>query len=230
MKLNELKRTYQFPQSTVDTAKNFYRKIPTFSYDSNGNLDANNFDDDGNLIEDELDYLSDEELVNNMRNIGWTEAHTKGYYSNVFLKPGEPYAIKINKRLDRSYAWFALIAAKFPNEHFPKIGNAKIFKVGSDNYRMYAIEKLKPFEYTEERHIIANLCRWSASTKEDTQQQLSYWKEFENMIPTLKEQTNGLISACQILQKYNKGFFVDIHYNNIMLRNNTVVITDPFTV
>jgi hypothetical protein len=218
MILDELTRSYPLPQPAIDAAQNFYRKIPAIPRDIDNRID-----------DDTLEYYSDKQLVANMQRLGWTEYHTEGYYSSVFIKPSEPYALKINKRVDRPYAWFALIAAKFPNEHFPKIGNAKIVKVGKENYRIYAIEKLKPVENQGEGRVIASFCKWSVETTDDLQYQMKHGLQMESGIPELKGQTAGLITACQILRKYSKGFFIDIHYKNIMARNNTIVITDPFT-
>jgi len=217
MFLNELTKSYPLDPQAIDAAKTFYKKIPDLPV-KNGKVD-----------DDAIDYEADFELVRKMKALGWTESHTEGWYSTVFVKPSEPYVLKINKRVDRPYAWFALLASKFPNEHFPKIGNAKIIKVQTMNYRIYAIEKLSPFQDKLDAKYIAGFCKWSVKTQDDLQYQLNYGKQVEESVAGLRGQTAGLISACQILKKYGSGFHIDIHSNNIMLRGRTSVITDPFT-
>jgi hypothetical protein len=211
MNLNELTRTLPIEPNAMNVINSYYQKIPSFPND----IDKKN---------DAIDFEADQELVQQMAMIGWCESTTVGWYSTVFSKPGENYVLKVNKREDHPYAWFAFLTRKFPNPHFPKIGNAKFINIGKERYRVYAIEKLQPFKEHWDARSIAAFCKVTVTEKEDLQTTLKYAKRFD-----LGDQEESLITACDILRKYNQGYYVDIHTNNIMLRGETIVIIDPFS-
>jgi hypothetical protein len=222
MNFFELTRTVPLDPKAVAAAGQFYAKISDIP------RHENTIDDD-----DTLDFIADREFPYVMQQLGWTEAHTMGYYSNVFSKPGEPYVLKINKRVDRPYAWFAFLTIKFPNRHFSKICNAKIIKVNKENYRIYAIEKLQPMATQFNRDDageIASFCKWTARSPLSREFLLTQTKRDTHLCKILNGQVETLLDACMLLKKYNKGYHIDIHQNNMMLRDQTFVITDPYSV
>src|SRR6516165_2397298 len=76
-------------------------------------------------------------LKGKMRKLGWVCKSTEGAYSAVFINDSKPYILKINVRPDSAFAWFAFLTKKFPNPHFPNIGNAKTITLDGNKYYLY---------------------------------------------------------------------------------------------
>lgn len=233
MKLNELTREYDIDPNIVKTTKDFYQRADKWNYD-NPILDLK------------------------LEKLGWQRNYlSKGSYSMIYENPQEPrYIIKINQRRDSGFEWFAFLTKKFPNIHFPKIGNAKIITVDKTKYFVYAIEKLFKFEEAVDITNIAQLCDHlidssgvgvSAIKNLNTKDLVTYIEEYPKQFdyparivesflfllenyPSFESQFNTLINACNILAKNQRSFFNDIHDGNIMRRQDgTIVISDPFS-
>lgn len=213
MKLDELTRYYPFDTDVVDAAQKY---IPIF--DTYG-------------------------LIEKLKTLGWEKAGNPSSYSDVFINPNKPYIIKANRVPDAGFAWFAFLTRKFPNPHFPKIGNMKVIKskVGKEKFYVYLIEKL-------EEVSIRNTSEWKAFTRilnkyisgqyslEEAEQYTIklYGGEIDSEIVQqhLSSIKNNFtfLQALDILLKHQKNFSVDVHYENIMQRKDgTLVIIDPYT-
>src|SRR6516165_2742496 len=207
MTLNELTRTMPFDQNAVDTATSFYKHTKPKGYAT------------GIYHPDQMKELGEE-----MKKLGWVCDLTYGAYSYVFIKQGSPYILKINRQPDYGFARFALICRKYPNPHFPKIGNMKYQKIGRYRYYMYMIEKLdEVLENDEIENIAAFIQDYSNNLEWSAEDML---KEYR--IQDSQYFDKELITACQILGKHAAPSGIDIHGGNLMMRGNTVIINDPY--
>jgi len=91
--------------------------------------------------EDEDWRLLQDKLVDKMYKKGWN-ALQDSLYSLVFVHPNKKYIWKINKQLDRGYAYFVKLVKANPNPHFPVVSDIMPFKFEDEVYYQYAIEKL----------------------------------------------------------------------------------------
>lgn len=148
MKIFELKRTAEFDPEFDQYAAELYRD----EYPYNG-------------------FKKDSVFVKRLENLGW-KMLDYGLYSAVFYNSSKPYILKVNKRNDRAFSWFVMLTRKFPNKHFPIIGNMKIitikhpperdymkylpYAVGKrppEKYYAYLIEKLYPLQTEVEKDV-----------------------------------------------------------------------------
>ena len=218
MRLTELTHEYQFDPEVLRATKDMYAKEPkgevTLYY--KGEYEQRKAEFSEGQIDD---------LGITLNNIGWKKLDN-GLYSTVYANPNKPYILKVNNRPDRAFAWFALLTHKFPNIHFPKIGNAKFTKIGNFNYYIYLIEKLKLILPDQTAVTISDFCNAAASQWYSPIQDVIAQFSFEEF-PVDKE----LAAALRILGKYKKKCRLDIHENNVMQRaDGTLVIIDPYTI
>ena len=158
-----------------------------------------------------------------LRRKGW-KLLGSGAYSLVYINLNEPFILKINKRQDQGFAWFALLTHKFPNKHFPKITAMRGVNIDGRFFHIYAIEKLVKIPQSD----VAYLCRDIA----DSDIGITGDSEVAALAEYMPlEEAKSLFNACLILRKHNpRHFHVDLHYDNIMQRKDgTVVINDPFS-
>ena len=167
-----------------------------------------------------------------MAEMGWTKVVTMGGYSDVFIKPNEPYVLKINKRPDEAFAHFADIAMAYPNIHFPKIGNVRQITYDNRIYYIYAIEKLNNIANEGEAIEISMFCSNFVGGEHIKD---SWWapqmvQQLTRHFPKFAGQEKSLLVALNLLRRNRADYRIDIHFNNIMKRDETIVIIDPFEV
>lgn len=222
MLLNEFERTLQFDKEILNPVNTFY---------SGSNMRNKNSD----RFRYERDYW-DRKLTIDLKKIGWVRAG-KGAFSEVFTNPTKDFVLKITKKPDRAFAWFALMTQLYPNKHFPKISNAKIYNINGINYHIFLIEKLIPVKKTPfistlgriadrfiyrksnvlDNNFYVNNCNIKSKS---VQQVIQYLKEnpsFEKALYILRNNEN-----------VRTKILPDIHSKNIMQRTDgTLVLTDP---
>ena len=194
-----------------------FNRSPNFPLDTSVRDVVRNYHDGSNL---KNYYLNDA-----MKKLGW-EMTNYGFYSWVFEKVGERYVIKLNRKRDDAFAWFAYITIKYPNHHFPVIANARLLNIGGGKYYMFAIEKLQNSTYGSE---ISQFCRdvmrcHNREAINDAAREFGFWK-----LPEYKYQKDSLINALICLKRVKPSdFSFDISHSNIMQRpDNTIIISDP---
>jgi len=167
-------------------------------------------------------------LIDKLENLGWNKVGNRSSYSDVFVNASKPYILKINKEPDRAFAWFAFLTRRFPNIHFPRIGNMKVYKTSpksTKKYYIYLIEKLEE---------ISNSYTYASNWRNDVRLFSSYvWGRCD--IEELKNTEGDLgreklfIDALTILKENKNEFRVDLHNENLMQRTDgTIVIIDPY--
>ena len=201
MKLNELTRDYPFDKNVIDIAS---KTLPTYNTFS---------------------------LYEKLKSRGWFKIGNESSYSDVFTNVNYPYILKINRRVDRAFAWFAFLTRKFQNIHFPRVSNMKVISIPGktkydkpEKFNLYLIEKLQEITNNQSR-----------SWKEDTKIFSSYISGYVDI--SVLQQTNSdigreetFIDALNILRENKKNFGVDLHYENLMKRaDGTIVIIDPYS-
>jgi hypothetical protein len=114
-------------------------------------------------------------------------------------------------------SWLGYVAANQGNEHVPKLrGNP--FKIRSGTYAI-RMEKLKPLpdNYTDDPLIDAVMFGGLPLTQksESTLTDLGH----PDLVAVLK--------AIMKIAYYDRNYDTDLHRYNVMMRGNTLVITDP---
>ena len=157
---------------------------------------------------------------------GW-HRRGEGSFSDVFFNSKKNYILKVNIRPDRAFAWFAFLTKKFPNPHFPMIGNMKLYKHGPEKYHIYLIEKLDPIDETPDMNDLVSLMdNYAANWRQFELEKFKKW--YEPSTVDYLETHPKLREALEIIGGYSKGHMIDIHNKNVMKRTDgTLVITDP---
>lgn len=148
----------------------------------------------------------------------WLEQHGfknlgQGSFGAVYEKPGYPWVFKVFNR-DPAYLYFLKYAmAHQSNPHLPKIrGLIKI----DDNTYVVRMEKLTQIPMGSEP---AN------SLLKQIHMMDSYGDLSDKQVEWIK---NTLPGVHQFFMSFPlSGYEYDIHYENLMMRGNTIVITDP---
>ena len=169
---------------------------------------------------------SDEHNPNIFLPLGWKPTGY-GRVSMVYTNPNKPYVLKINYTYDRGFAWYAMLTHKFPNPHFPVIGNMKLVKIGKVSYYVYLIEKLN-YNAPNELPLTPDIYNYVI-------------KHPENDLSTLSEYTREklkqeplFLEALRIIGSNAKKSRIPLHPDlttaNIMKRDDgTLVISDPLS-
>ena len=214
MKLIELTKTTPFAPEELKGIKQIYSEPP-------------------DEMQDEHTYGGGQ--IQNLARIlwanGWRPLPDNSAYSKIFVNSAKPYIIKVNKKPDRAFAWFAFLTRKFPNIHFPKIGDAKVIKVKNQKYYVYLIEKLEEVNSASVGDI-ADFLRDMAMSWSKLDNDLRYAGALyvSDSYPEI-DLTPELQQATKIIGKYSYQFRLDMHPGNIMKRNDgTIVIIDPYAL
>lgn len=159
------------------------------------------------------------EAKDRLEDAGYRELGS-GYYGSVFQKPGAPYVLKLFSSDDRAYKEFVKMALRSKNNHFPRFKKGLVrINNGFVAIRMEPLEKLPTDDYVD-FYMIDRF--FSHDRREMNEEDITdfisdeYGEEFLSALGEIKD----LIS-------HNKGMIDDLHQDNIMLRGNTLVITDP---
>lgn len=158
----------------------------------------------------------------------------KGVFAAVYSREDLPYVIKIPFDYDEAWYKFAEFCIQNKkNKHLPKIKFLE--KWSHNNLFVSAIEKLQPItisstilddfmaglinESFDLNQTIKNIHKWYYRRN-----LLNNLKKFESFIKIYK---NQLIEITNTIKKLHKIDELDLHAGNFMMRNNTIVITDP---
>jgi len=195
------------------------------------------------------DHPSSSEFTKYLKDNGW-KCLSFGNYSTVYENPKYPYVMKVNRKYDRGFANFAILTHKFPNKHFPVIGNAKLINMDGLKYHIYLIERLEKLDY--QYHDIIDLLAYSIDLFENSKDVIEYvdalimsnlkYDKFPDLSDEQKKEdkayrlekwkrflisNTGLIDSLLVVKDAKHGS-LDIKPSNFMQRKDgTIVITDP---
>jgi hypothetical protein len=173
------------------------------------------------------ELLNESEILDELSRPPQTEAEQKlmaagyerigsGTWGEVFSKPGDPLVLKLFHPGDTAYTDFVKLAMQHQNNpHFPKF-HGKMMRV-TDDYNAIRMEKLTPNNSSELAELLEDyLNGMQYKSRLDLWPLL--WKN-----PKLKE-------ACKLIARnLLNTHYLDLQIQNIMMRGNTVVFTDPVT-
>ncbi|MCK9532592.1 MAG: hypothetical protein M0R77_18945 [Gammaproteobacteria bacterium] len=178
-----------------------------------------------NKILNELDMPRTRGLAGNILKSNGYEKIGRGAYASVWAKPGENTIVKIFDNDDSSYKKFINLTLSNPNDHFPKI-KGKMFQI-NDRYTAIRIERLEPVDKAKYIQLglapVYNYLNYVKNSRshmspEGTETMLAKIDELDKNQPGIKK-------ALDLIAK-NFEYF-DFNPDNVMLRGNTIVITDP---
>jgi len=153
-----------------------------------------------------------------------------GLYANVYAKPDDNYVLKLFSNDDEAYINFMYLTIGNPNPHFPKF-KGKMMRV-TDDYYAIRMERLTPLKINtdDSRKLARNLSTYTkliqqkAGRRQPDNEKIIAINEY---MDELDEEQPGIKYACNIIGNNLKTETVDIHDENIMMRGNVLVITDP---
>lgn len=156
-----------------------------------------------------------------------------GSYGSVYTKPGANYVLKVFMADDTAYKDYVKLCMTHNNPHFPKF-TGKLVKVSNDVLAVRT-EMLSEIGGEFDSHDYDQMNRYMKfrakyENDEHMVEQGGYVERDFYHIMSLDETHNGLKNALDIIADQligRDGYEPDLYHENIMLRGNTVVITDP---
>ena len=161
-----------------------------------------------------MEKLTDYLETQGFKHIGY------GSFSSVYLKDGYPWMFKLWSH-DPAYLWWITWAAKHQdNPNVPRVKGLPV-KIAKDTY-VVRLEKLRGLirregnlskGYDKLAYLVDRIESVDDLSKEDLQ-----W---------IRSEYPGVYDILRVIQKAGSDFVVDLHGDNIMLRGQVPVITDP---
>lgn len=144
----------------------------------------------------------------------------KGSFGAVYEKPGYPWLFKLFTDDTPYEKYIRWVIAHQNNPHVPKIKGGLI-KINDKTF-VVRMEKLKPFNFMSSNLNLSTLSNilFNNDFNELSSNQKAWIK---SRFPQLPE----VINAIEKIIASDYGIDVDIHSDNIMLRGDVPVITDP---
>lgn len=193
-------------------------------YDGALILDKNCFDGKNKVTKKSLNNAIKnskypEDLISYLEQNNFTK-EGEGVYGAVYSS--DKIVIKIDKgQKDPAYMNFYNFCKTHNNDHLPSFG--KIIEI--DGFYVLPMEKLQHGSSRNFRY----LCDWMQDMS--TADKVTQEKIYDDIPRDYLSQRDSLIDVINDLKSYkNNGHHFDLHSNNIMLRGNTVVITDPYAM
>ena len=161
-----------------------------------------------------MEKLTDYLETQGFKHIGW------GSFSSVYLKDGYPWMFKLWSH-DPAYLWWITWAAKHQdNPNVPRVKGLPV-KIAPDTYvvRLEKLRGLVPRKgnlskgYDRLAYLLDRIETVDDLSKEDLQ-----W---------IRSEYPGVYDILRVIQRAGSDFVVDLHGDNIMLRGQVPVITDP---
>lgn len=156
-----------------------------------------------------------------------------GSFADVFYKKDQPYVLKLFQSNDQAYVKYLELIKSEKNIHFPKI-YGKLIKV-TNGYYAVRIEKLQKYNLGSEPQYAITLAIASKLIKpiehfEDSEHQRRLYAAIDYM-----DKNPELKHACELIRERilipnNHRFAMDITIHNLMMRGDTIIITDPLKI
>ena len=144
----------------------------------------------------------------------------QGSFSEIYLKQGYPWMFKLCSH-DPAYLWWITWAAKHQNNpNVPRVKGLPV-RIAPDTY-VVRLEKLRGLIRREDNlsrgydklsYLVDRIESVDDLSKEDLQ-----W---------IRSEYPGVYDILRVIQRAGSDFVVDLHGDNIMLRGQVPVITDP---
>jgi len=182
-----------------------------------------------------FEFLTESKVLNEItRPADWIEAEyilfMAGYkrldrrdavYAQVYAKPGSPYVLKLFQSKDTAYMAFVDLVMKNKNIHFP-VFKGRMIRV-TNLYHAIQMERLTPVVEIHELGDPLTI----AQTMENYMSAVS--SEYrERQMNLIEKHQPGIKAACDLIaDKLTPTYELDLHSQNIMMRGNVLVITDP---
>jgi hypothetical protein len=144
----------------------------------------------------------------------------RGQNAAVFHAPVDSHVLKLFNSSDRAYIDFVKLATANPNPHFPKF-YGRIIQV-TPGYFAVKTELLQPFTGSlHEVDVIDWYIMWARDKIDGANASFGHYDQIASQ-PDLK-------AACDLIAKFLAGtrYFCDVHSKNVMMRGETVVLSDP---
>jgi len=150
-----------------------------------------------------------------------------GSNADVYAKPNENTVLKLFNNEDTAYQDFVYLTISNPNPHFPKF-KGKMMKV-TDDYSAIRMERLTPLPDNYETRLYATRISLYTKLIQNKSGRAANMNTEEIMrdIDEIEKEQPGIKYACAIIGNNLKKEIIDIHNENIMMRGNVLVITDP---
>jgi hypothetical protein len=174
-----------------------------------------------------------------LTNWGYEKAGS-GTFADVYTKPGTDKVLKVFDDEDRGYLQFIRFVKKNPSPNYP-VFLSKLIKVSHWIYAI-RIEKLTPIggnyhgvskeDLLETLRRMARFNDWDQMIAEIAERgdKLSQ-PEIIELLTYFKKTQPGLLDAVKlVVNNTKKKTEIDFHDENIMLRGDTIVISDPWVV
>ena len=174
-------------------------------------------------ILDEVTRPAMNDAVNILRKAGYRILGT-GVFGAVFGKPDANHVLKLFSATDKAYIDFVNLVRENPNPHFPRF-KGKLMKI-TDEYYAIQMEKLTPIYGPEGVELAQLMNNYSRGAGHQGMKYQTKTEVIEKMRKLEKTQP-GIRRACLLIAKRIPSRRIDIHDENIMMREQTVVITDP---
>lgn len=158
-----------------------------------------------------------------------------GYFSLVFAKPGETFVLKLMLSEVQADCYTNYITALQRNQspHLPRIGRTRIYKENTDReWRIIPLERLQTATLKEllsrdDGRMVLAFAKL-ANPQHFHLRGIKVGGDPQEVYDTLRKKYPKLDEALLFIHnKFHGVCDIDIHEDNIMLRGNTIVITDP---
>ena len=155
-----------------------------------------------------------------------------GEGSKSYIYKKNDIITKVSYKSDDCWYKFANISIKYNNKHFPKIYDMKTYNYNNDMNFVAYMENLKEINYNDLDYkkmyeIYDILKHFDDSILDDIINDYYDNNETEKLLKLYPDKKE-LIKAISILLIYKGSCSFDIHPLNVMKRNNTLVIVDPW--
>jgi len=154
-----------------------------------------------------------------------------GMMAKVYSHPGLDYVLKVFNK-DDGYQQFWKLACQYNNNpHFPKF-RGKLMQIVPNIYAV-RMEKLQKATINNIGISPEAISKFMNNYIIDNTDNYEYYnldqKLLEKITSYIEETQPLLLEALDLLKKYDAfEDTLDLHDENFMMRNNTIVITDPF--
>lgn len=154
-----------------------------------------------------------------------------GNWSQVYRKANESYVLKLFSSTDYAYLAFLALVKNHPNIHFPTV-IGKLIKV-TENYYAVRLEPLENVNSTADQFVkVARDYIRGIDLNEfiDGVRMIDadnpHWQDIIKARDFM-ENHSEIKKACDLIGTLLPRFRLDMHRDNVMLRNTTFVFTDP---
>jgi hypothetical protein len=144
-----------------------------------------------------------------------------GAFANVYERPGYPWVFKIFTRDPAYLEWLGYVTANRGNEHVPKL-RGKPFKINNDTFAV-RMEKLSPLPDNYHDDPLIDAVMWGGVPPTSQSKRTITDAGHTDLLSVLSAINNIAYGG----NSHTKDYGADLHRFNVMLRGNTLVITDP---